>query len=117
MEAVTEFNPPSAPNGVSQVLAERPPDSIAVALRRNVSLKDGSLSLGIKRTAGHGGLVFRLADSKNYLALLLDPLSGDAWKPFSTLERTGIKRVRPQVVVEANRKLERFRGLHPPVRK
>jgi hypothetical protein len=77
-KVVTEFNPPSAPNGVSQVLAERPADSTAAALRRNVSIKDGVLSLGIKRTVGRGGLVFRMADSKNYLALLLDPVSGEA---------------------------------------
>jgi hypothetical protein len=77
-KVVTEFNPPSAPNGVSQVLAERPSDSIGTALRRNVRMRDGAISLGIKRTAGRGGVVFRMADEKNYLALLVDPISGDA---------------------------------------
>ncbi len=75
---ITEFNPPSAPNAVSQVLAERPSGSIAVAVRRNVSMKDGSLSLGIKTIPGRGGIVFRMVDEKNYLAVLVDPVSGDA---------------------------------------
>jgi hypothetical protein len=77
-KVVTEFNPPSAPNGVSQVISERPSDSIAAALRRNVKFKNGAVSLGIKKAAGHGGVVLRLADEKNYLALLVDPVSGDA---------------------------------------
>jgi hypothetical protein len=85
---VTEFNPPSAPNGVSQVITERPADSIAVAVRRNVKLRDGSLSIGIKRTAGRGGIVFRMADEKNYLALLIDPISGDARLLQSVAGRT-----------------------------
>ncbi len=77
-KVVAEFNPPSAPNGISQVLASRPADSIAVALRRNAVLRDGALSLGIKRAAGTGGLVFRMADEKNYLAILIDPVTGKA---------------------------------------
>ncbi|HEY6050159.1 MAG TPA: hypothetical protein VIZ58_02855 [Thermoanaerobaculia bacterium] len=75
---VTEFNPPSAPNGVSQVFEQRPSQSIAAAVRRNVTLKDGVVSLGIKRTQGEGGVVVRLADEKNFVALLLDPVSGEA---------------------------------------
>src|SRR5450432_3860750 len=77
-KVITEFNPPSAPNAVSQVLQERPGDSIAVAIRRNVSLRDGSFSLGIKVIPGRGGIVFRMVDEKNYFALLVDPISGDA---------------------------------------
>ncbi|MEO8432650.1 MAG: hypothetical protein ABI592_14150 [Acidobacteriota bacterium] len=77
-KVVTEFNPPSAPNGVSQVLAERPSESIATALRRNVVARDGTFSLGIKRTAGRGGIVLRWVDAKNFLALLVDPLTGEA---------------------------------------
>jgi hypothetical protein len=43
-----------------------------------VKFKNGAVSLGIKKAAGHGGVVLRLADEKNYLALLVDPVSGDA---------------------------------------
>jgi len=75
---VTEFNPPSAPNGVSQVFEQRPSQSIAAAVRRNVTLKDGTVSLGIKRVAGQGGVVVRLVDEKNFIALLMDPVSGEA---------------------------------------
>lgn len=77
-KVVAEFNPPSTPNAISQVLAARPAESIAVALRRNALLRDGALSLGIKRVGGTGGLVFRMTDEKNYLALLIDPVSGEA---------------------------------------
>ena len=75
---VTEFNPPSAPNAVSQILEQRPSQSIAAAVRRNVTLRDGTVSLGIKRVAGQGGVVVRMADEKNFLALLIDPVSGEA---------------------------------------
>jgi hypothetical protein len=77
-KVMAEFNPPSTPHGVSQVLAERPSESIAVAIRRNVTLQNGTISIGIKHMSGRGGMVFRLASEKNYLALLLDPVSGDA---------------------------------------
>ena len=77
-KVMAEFNPPSTPHGVSQVLSERPAESIAVAIRRNANLQNGTISLGIKRMSGRGGIVFRLASEKNYLALLLDPMSGDA---------------------------------------
>jgi len=75
---VTEFNPPSAPNGVGQLLGSRPADSIAVALRRNVPLQDGVVTVGIKRATGRAGVVFRMTDEKTYLVLLLDPIGGDA---------------------------------------
>lgn len=77
-KVVTEFNPPSAPNAVSQVLTERPAQSVGVALRRNVRLTDGVLTVGIKKLSGHAGLVFRMADENNFLALLVDPAAGDA---------------------------------------
>lgn len=75
---VTEFNPPSTPNGVSQVEGNRPADSIAVAVRRTVKLANGVVSVGIKRIGGRAGLVLRMTDEKNYLALLVDPVGGDA---------------------------------------
>jgi hypothetical protein len=75
---VTEFNPPSAPNAVSQVFEQRPSQSIAAAVRRNVMLKDGTVSVGIKHVSGQAGVVVRLADEKNFVALLIDPVSGEA---------------------------------------
>jgi len=75
---VTEFNPPSAPNGVSQINLRRPPNSIGAAIRRNVILRDGSVSVGIKKQAGQAGLVLRVVDEKNYVALLVDPVGGGA---------------------------------------
>jgi len=75
---MSEFNAPSAPNAVSQVLAQRPADSIAVAVRRNVQMRDGTLSLGLRRLDAQGGLVFRMADERNFLAFLINPFTGDA---------------------------------------
>lgn len=75
-KVIADFNPPSAPNVILQVVASRPPDSIGTALRRTVSLGDGTLSLGIKKSSGTGGIVFRVADQKNYLAVLVDPVTG-----------------------------------------
>ncbi len=77
-KVVTEFNPPSAPNAISQVLAERPLESIAAALRRNVVTRDGTFSIGIKRTAGRGGMVLRWVDEKNFVAVLVEPFTGEA---------------------------------------
>ncbi|MDQ2870921.1 MAG: hypothetical protein M3S32_09280 [Acidobacteriota bacterium] len=77
-KVVAEFNPPSAPNAISQVVSSRPAESIGAALRRTVTLRDGTLLLGIKKTPGIGGIVFRLADEKNYLAVLIDPVTGQA---------------------------------------
>ena len=75
---LAEVNPPSAPNALGQVFAERPTDSIAAAIRRNVLLKDGSLSVSVKKTPGKGGILFRAADDKNFLVLLVDPSTSDA---------------------------------------
>jgi hypothetical protein len=75
---MSEFNAPSAPNAVSQVLAQRPADSIAVAVRRNVQMRDGTLTIGLRRLDAQGGVVFRMADERNFLALLINPYNGDA---------------------------------------
>jgi hypothetical protein len=76
---IADENPPSTPNVVSQTFLKRPPNSIAAALRRNVRLTDGILSVGIKKLSGHAGLVFRVTDDRSgFLALLVDPVAGDA---------------------------------------
>jgi hypothetical protein len=41
-------------------------------------LKDGTVSVGIKRVAGQAGVVVRMTDEKNFVALLMDPVSGEA---------------------------------------
>jgi hypothetical protein len=69
---------PSPPNRVTQVIAERPPDSIAVAVRRNAVFRDGTTSLALRKGMGRGGIVFRLAGEKNFRALLVDLSTGDA---------------------------------------
>jgi len=74
----SDMNPPSAPNDVSQTIQDRPAGSIAVALRRNVSLRDGRLSIALKKMAGRAGMVFRMADEKDFLTLIVDLGNGDA---------------------------------------
>ena len=71
-------NPPSAPNFAAQIVAERPKDSIAAAIRRNSSYRDGSWSIALMRQGGQGGIVFRMADEKNFLVLLVDVAGGEA---------------------------------------
>jgi hypothetical protein len=75
---VSGFNPPSAPNHVTQTLASRPDDSIAVALRRNSSFRDGVWSLALSRAQGRGGIVLRMAGEKDFLVLLVDLATGEA---------------------------------------
>jgi hypothetical protein len=74
----SEQNPPSAPNDVTQTVRDRPADSIAAALRRNVHFQDGRLSIIAKRGPARGGMVFRVASEKDFLVLLIDLSSGDA---------------------------------------
>jgi hypothetical protein len=75
---LADKNPPSAPNQVTQTLRNRPSGSIAVALRRNVALRDGNVSVGLKKLAASAGLVLRMAGPKDFLVLLLDCSSGEA---------------------------------------
>ena len=75
---MSDFNPPSAPNQLTQTVQGRPSDSIAVALRRNVQFRDGRLSIALKRESGRGGVLFRMASEKDFLVLLVDSGSGDA---------------------------------------
>ncbi len=81
-KVVAGHNPPSAPNHVSQIITERPPDSIAVAVRRNSAFRDGVWSLALKRAEGRGGIVFRMTSEKNFDVLLVDLASGDARLAF-----------------------------------
>jgi len=71
-------NPPSTPNFAAQIVPERPKDSIAAALRRNSTYRDGTWSIAIMREGGQGGIVFRMADEKNFLVLLVDASGGEA---------------------------------------
>jgi len=75
---LTDLNPPSAPNKLSQVNQGRPADSIAAAIRRSYVFQDGTVSTFVKRGAGIEGLILRMADEKNFLVLLVDSGSGDA---------------------------------------
>jgi hypothetical protein len=75
---VSGFNPPSAPNHVTQTVAGRPSDSIAVAVRRNALFRDGAWALGIRRGEGRGGIVLRMAGEKDFLVLLVDLATGEA---------------------------------------
>jgi hypothetical protein len=69
---------PSPPKAAAQVLISRPDGSIAAALRRRASLRDGSWSVSIKQVPAHAGLVFRMEDEKNFLLLLVDGATGHA---------------------------------------
>ena len=71
-------NPPSAPNFAAQIVAERPKDSVAAAMRRNSTYRDGAWSIAIMREGGQGGIVFRMVDEKNFLVLLVDASGGNA---------------------------------------
>ncbi|HEY3172537.1 MAG TPA: hypothetical protein VGK86_08175, partial [Thermoanaerobaculia bacterium] len=71
-------NPPSPPNMVSQIVASRPEDSIAVALRREATFRDGRLSLALQKGFGRGGIVFRMAGPKIFCVLLVHLRTGDA---------------------------------------
>jgi hypothetical protein len=75
---LTDSNPPSAPNRLSQVDAKRPADSIAAAVRRTYVFRDGSVSTYLKRGGSRAGLLLRMTGEKDFLVLLVDPASGDA---------------------------------------
>ena len=77
-KVVGGYNPPSAPKHVSQVMPNRPSDSIAAALRRNSTFRDGAWSLALRQGNGRGGIVFRMAGEGDFLVLLVDLASGEA---------------------------------------
>jgi len=73
-----DTNPPSTPNKLLQTVDNRPPGSIAVALRRSYVFQDGTVSVGLRTGAGLAGIVLRAAGEKDFLVLFLDTASGDA---------------------------------------
>ena len=76
---LADFNPPSAPNKLPQTLETRPAGSIAVALRRTYSFADGTVSVGLRKGSGLGGIVLRASSAgKDFLLLLVDVGRGDA---------------------------------------
>lgn len=75
---LADFNPPSTPNKLLQTVSNRPPGSIAVALRRNYTFRDGSLSVGLRKGVGLAGIALRAAGEKKFLVLFVDVASGDA---------------------------------------
>jgi hypothetical protein len=66
-----EHNPPSTPNQVTQTENERPAGSVAAAIRRTYVLRDGTVSVAVKRQAGIAGLLLRMAGEKDYLLVLM----------------------------------------------
>jgi hypothetical protein len=74
---LSDRNPPSAPNCLSQTEAARPAESIAAALRRNQVFQDGTVSTFVKRGANRAGLLLRMADEKNFLVLLAETGTGE----------------------------------------
>ncbi|HEV8231375.1 MAG TPA: hypothetical protein VGQ75_03435, partial [Thermoanaerobaculia bacterium] len=75
---LADLNPPSAPNKLIQTLDTRPAGSIAVALRRTYTLRDGDISVGIRRGKGQAGIVFRATGEKDFQLLLVNVASGEA---------------------------------------
>jgi hypothetical protein len=75
---LADFNPPSAPNKLLQTLETRPSGSIAVALRRTYTFENGTLSVGLRKGSGLGGVVLRANGGKDFLLLWIDVGSGDA---------------------------------------
>ena len=75
---LTGKSAPSPLNYLGQIVPNRPKDSIAAALRRSVDFQDGAWSVMMLRGQGRGGIVFRMADEKNYRALLVNLGSGEA---------------------------------------
>lgn len=77
-KVVGGYNPPSAPNHVSQVMPNRPADSIAAAFRRISTFRDGAWSVAMRQGNGRGGIVFRMTGEGDFLVLLVDLATGEA---------------------------------------
>jgi hypothetical protein len=75
---IQDQNPPSAPNQLSQVVEERPADSLALAIRRGVKIRDGNISVSLKKQPGRAGVVLRMTSPKDFVTLLFDGSTGDA---------------------------------------
>ena len=74
---LSDKNPPSAPAIASQVETGRPDASVAAAVRRTYSYRDGTTSEFFKTGGSRVGLLVRYVDDKNYLLLLVDGGSGE----------------------------------------
>lgn len=75
---LSDKNPPSAPSVAAQVETGRPDASVAAAVRRTYSYRDGTTSEFFKTGGSRSGLVVRYVDDKNYVLLLVDGKSGEA---------------------------------------
>jgi hypothetical protein len=95
---LVDNNPPSAPNKLAQVNTQRPEDSIAAALRRNVSFQDGTVSTFVKKGAAREGLVLRMRDEKNFLVLLVDASGEVVLSAFANGKATELGRGRKDLV-------------------
>jgi len=71
-------NLPSVTRYLSQVVKDRPADSMALALRRSVSFEDGTWSVAVQRGQNRAGIAFRFADESRFRVLLVDNGTGDA---------------------------------------
>lgn len=74
---LSDKNPPSQSNKLSQVEKDLPAGTIAIAVRRVYAFQDGSVSTFIQRGSGRAGLVLRMVDDMNFLILLADTATGD----------------------------------------
>ena len=65
-----DHSAPTQPYVLAQVSTDTGPDRLPVVLLRNVSLRDGDVSVRIKPVSGHevrgGGLIWRYRDDNNY---------------------------------------------------
>jgi hypothetical protein len=75
---VADHNPPSTPNQLTQTVGSRPEGSVAVALRRNVTLQDGRVTASLKKLPARGGLILRVVSEREFLLLLIDTASGES---------------------------------------
>lgn len=75
---LSDKNPPSAPSVAAQVETGRPDASVAAALRRTYSYRDGTTSEFFKTGGSGSGLLVRYVDDRNYVLLLVDGKSGEA---------------------------------------
>jgi hypothetical protein len=95
---LVDKNPPSAPNKLAQVDTRRPEDSIAAALRRNVSFQDGTVSTFVKKGASREGLILRMKDEKNFLVLLVDASGEVVLSAYANGKPTELGRGRKELV-------------------
>ena len=75
---IEDRNPPSAPNQLTQAVEQRPADSLALAIRRGVTIRDGKISVSLKKQPGRAGVVLRKTSDKDFVTLLFDGVSGEA---------------------------------------